>query len=57
MENNMPKPLLIGTKTKWGTLECVACIEGERYYFMINKHGDVSMMPWAIVHEMEVEDD
>ena len=37
-------PLLLGTKTRWGKIVAVGYV-GERYYWMIDKHGTVSMMP------------
>ncbi len=43
---NIPKgkPLPLGTMTKWGRIESVGWV-GERYYWMIDKHGCISMMP------------
>ena len=37
--------LLLETKTKYGTISAIACIEGERYYFLIDRFGTVSMLP------------
>lgn len=43
--SNYPELIPIGTKTKIGKVSAVANIGGERYYFMIDKFGTVSMMP------------
>lgn len=37
-----------GSKTKWGRIVAIGWI-GERYYWMIDKHGVVSMMPASVV--------
>jgi hypothetical protein len=37
--------LLIGTKTKYGKVSGITCKEGERYYFLIDKYGTVSLLP------------
>lgn len=44
------KPLSLGTllKSKW-KIAAVHFIEGERYYFLINENGDISMMPADVV--------
>lgn len=43
-------PLALGTKVKpWGTVEAVGITGGERYYWLIDKHGTVSMMPACVV--------
>lgn len=44
-------PISLGTKTKWGTVEMVGLIEGERYYWMVDKLKCVSMMPAIMVEE------
>lgn len=41
--------LPIGQKTKWGKIAMIRTIEGERYYFMIDKSGCVAMMPSDVV--------
>lgn len=43
------KPLPLGTKTAWGIVEAVGCISGERYYWLIDQHGSISMMPAFVV--------
>ena len=45
----------IGTMTKFGTIVAVGWV-GERYYWCIDKHDVVSMMP-AMCIEEEVKDD
>ena len=50
----MAQPLSIGTKVKgWGKVASVRTFtEGgitERYYFLIDKNGDVSMMPADVI--------
>lgn len=42
--------LLLGAKTKWGKIIAVGYV-GERYYWMIDKYGVVSMMPADVVEE------
>ena len=37
--------LLLGTKTIFGKVTGITMTEGERYYFMTDKHGVVSFMP------------
>ena len=39
----------LGTKTQFGIIAMIGCIEGERYYWMIDRHGVVSMMPACVV--------
>lgn len=39
----------LDSMTPWGRIAAVAYISGERYYFLINKHGTVSMLPADIV--------
>ena len=41
--------LRIGTRTRWGEIASVGITRGERYYWMVSKHGTVSMMPVGIV--------
>lgn len=40
-------PLEIGTETRWGTIAAVGAgtALGERYYWIVDKNGDTSMMP------------
>lgn len=47
----MNKIIPIGTKTFWGTIKAVRFDCGERYYFMVDKRGDVAMMPADVVEE------
>jgi hypothetical protein len=42
-------PLSLGTKTPWGTVQAVALTGGERYYWMQDRSGVISMMPWFVV--------
>lgn len=43
-------PVPLGTVVKpWGTAEAIASLHGERYYFLIDKHKVVSMMPADVV--------
>ena len=42
--------LPIGTKTQWGTVQSVL-YDGERYYFLIDERGCISMMPASTVEE------
>jgi hypothetical protein len=54
MESIVPDtpPLAIGTRTQWGRIQAVGVLGGrprERYYWMIDKHGTVSMMPASVV--------
>lgn len=44
-------PLPLGTKTQWGKIEMVGITGGERYYWMLDKHGGVSMIPASIVEQ------
>ncbi len=37
--------LPLGTDTEFGEVSAVGCIDGERYYWMVGQHGDVSMIP------------
>ncbi len=41
----------IGSKTKFGKVAMMGFISGERYYWMIDKHGTVSMMPAIIIEK------
>lgn len=43
------EPLPLGTKTQWGIVEMIGRTGGERYYWMIDKHKCVSMIPAFIV--------
>jgi hypothetical protein len=49
------KPLNIGIKTKWGKITAVGITGGERYYWMVDKHGCVAMMPASVVEPPNVE--
>jgi len=49
-------PLPLGAKTQWGVITAVTYFGGqfgERYYFMVDKHGTVSMMPEGAVEVKE----
>ena len=45
----------IGTKTQWGTVDAIGFV-GERYYWMIDKHGCVSMLPASVVESLIEQD-
>jgi hypothetical protein len=42
--------LLLGTRTPWGPIVAVGWV-GERYAWMIDRHGTVSMMPASVVED------
>ncbi len=45
-------PLPLGTDTEWGKIQAVGLTGGERYYWIVDKDGDVSMLPFFVVeHE------
>lgn len=46
--------LPIGTETNFGKIESVGCISGERYYWIIDEHGTVSMMPEIAVFKVKI---
>ena len=39
----------IGAQTPWGAVSAVGMIQGERYYWLVDEHGDVAMMPACVV--------
>lgn len=41
----------LGSETKWGKAVMVRTIEGERYYWFVDKHGTVAMIPAFMVEE------
>ena len=41
--------LEIGTETQWGRVTASGWTGGERYYWLVDKHGCVAMMPAVIV--------
>jgi hypothetical protein len=44
------KPRRIGEIVlPFGVIGAVGCIQGERYYWLVDKHGSVSMMPADVV--------
>jgi hypothetical protein len=45
------KMISLGTRTKFGKVSAIGFISGERYYFLINKFGVVSMMPAAVIEK------
>jgi hypothetical protein len=47
--SEISKPLPLGTQTQWGKIGAVGYIQGERYYWMIDEDGSVSMMPAFVV--------
>jgi hypothetical protein len=44
----------IGSETQWGTVHAVGMIDGERYYWMIDRQGTVSMIPASTLEESGV---
>jgi hypothetical protein len=48
MKNTLIK---LGTKTFFGKVVGVTNRGGERYYFLINKKGDVLLMPAILIEE------
>ena len=42
-------PLRLGTVTEWGKIDMVGVTGGERYYWMTDKRGVVSMLPADVV--------
>ena len=44
--------LLIGTKTKYGKVSGITCKGGERYYFLIDKYGTVSLLPADLIESI-----
>lgn len=50
MSKKQKDMLPLGAKVPiYGTIEMIGCLRGERYYWLINKHGVVSMMPDFII--------
>ena len=41
--------LRLGTVTEWGRIDMIGSLEGERYYWMTDSRGVVSMMPADVV--------
>lgn len=39
----------LGTQTKYGIIDAVGALSGERYYWMVDEYKCVSMMPASIV--------
>ena len=48
-EESYHPPLPLGTETKYGRIEMIGTTGGERYYWMIDKKGTVSMIPASVV--------
>mgnify|MGYP003394548753 CR=1 FL=1 len=46
-------PIPLGTKTKWGKIGAVGTTIGERYYWMVDKTGGVSMIPASTLEDMD----
>lgn len=42
-------PLPLDTVTEWGRIGMVGVTGGERYYWMVDDDGTVSMVPWFMV--------
>ena len=53
-ERRMKDILPIGTKTQWGIIQGVGFV-GERYYWIINKYGVVSMFPATLVESIYIK--
>lgn len=45
MNAEVKHPIPLGTETEYGTVQAIGRIEGERYYWMVDEHGTVSMIP------------
>ena len=50
----MPTAFSLGTKTRWGKIAAVGTTSGERYYWVVDKHGDVAMMPAIMVEPEDI---
>lgn len=50
-ENESVSLLPIGAETRFGKIGMVGFTGGERYYWMIDKRGCVSMMPACVVEK------
>ena len=48
--------IALGTKTVWGEVVAVGVIQGERYYWMIDKHGTVGMIPAVVAEKVKEEE-
>lgn len=44
----------IGTKTKFGKVSAIQFLEGERYYFLVDKSGSVSYIPQSAIKNLIV---
>ncbi len=45
-----PKPIVkIGTETEFGTVEGMRTQDGERFYFIKDAQGTVSLMPASVI--------
>ena len=49
-------PLPLGTETKWGPIEMIGCLQGERYYWMVKDYV-VSMIPAFMVENDQTQKD
>lgn len=49
MAYNFVPVVPLGTKTKWGEVTGVSMRDGERYYFILEKGGLVSLFPADVV--------
>jgi len=47
----MTKLIPLGTKTRFGVVSMIGNLHGERYYWMIDKHKSVSMIPADVVEK------
>lgn len=44
------EPLPLGTEVKpYGKIEMIGSLDGERYYWLVNKDGSVAMMPSIVI--------
>jgi len=52
---SIPSAFQIPLRQPYGKVVAVGMIEGERYYWFVDKHGTVSMIPAVAVEKPEVE--
>jgi hypothetical protein len=58
MSNQSADPIVpLGTKVvPFGEVAAVGIREGERYYMLVDRHGDVSLMPASVIEPIAPED-
>lgn len=47
------KIIPLGSKTKFGIVSMIGNLTGERYYWSIDKHKSVNMMPANVVENLD----